>query len=487
MRRFSFCACAFAAALILPGGSAAAGQDVANVHAASAFEELVEVIESAHAYAALRKVDLRQRASEAVARLGDEPSREELIIEMHRLVCALGDGHAEIDEFLDALPRGFLPLLLARSEGGIVAFASDRSALLDPARPYVMSIDRQPVAQWLDAVKPFVPAGSPQLVQERSLRLLRWINFARKQMNLPMKDELWIELADESGEDRAFMRLKVADRRPIYGEWPRTQTRMIDDSIAYVRAAQMRHDEDDLAELRLFLNDAAARPGLRGVVIDIRGNGGGSRDALRALLPHFMKPGGEEAIVINAARYRLQPGDEPARDDGYLANRGLYPLTWRGWSDAERLAIEEFAMSFMPRWTVPDEGFSDWHYCVISRTRDGNDAAYIDRPVVVLIDEVCFSAADIFAGAFQLLPNVTLIGMPTAGGSARAQSHRLQRTGARVRLATMASYQANGELYDGNGISPDIFIEAAPTFHVGGEDRVLDRAIEFISSEPALP
>ena len=43
----------------------------------------------------------------------------------------------------------------------------------------------------------------------------------------------------------------------------------------------------------------------------------------------------------------------------------------------------------------------------------------------MLTDEACFSATDIFAAALGALPNVTLMGTATGGGSARVQSFRL--------------------------------------------------------------
>jgi C-terminal processing protease CtpA/Prc len=95
---------------------------------------------------------------------------------------------------------------------------------------------------------------------------------------------------------------------------------------------------------------------------------------------------------------------------------------------------------------------------------------------VVLIDSDCFSATDVVAGALRGLPRVTLLGRATAGGSGRAQTHRLP-SGLRVRLSTMASFQPDGTPYDGVGIAPDIAVEPAATDFLGRTDRVLDAAL----------
>ena len=77
-----------------------------------------------------------------------------------------------------------------------------------------------------------------------------------------------------------------------------------------------------------------------GLIIDVRENGGGSRDALRALLPYFLTED-EPARVVNVGAYRLLRGQRADTPDGYLANRHLYPAAWRGWSDAARRAHAE--------------------------------------------------------------------------------------------------------------------------------------------------
>jgi len=47
----------------------------------------------------------------------------------------------------------------------------------------------------------------------------------------------------------------------------------------------------------------------------------------------------------------------------------------------------------------------------------------------------------------------------------------------------MASFQPNGQLYDGNGIRPDIVVEPVPTDFIGRTDTVLDTAIKYINQK----
>ena len=96
-------------------------------------------------------------------------------------------------------------------------------------------------------------------------------------------------------------------------------------------------------------------------------------------------------------------------------------------------------------------------------------------------DSGCFSATDIFLGALEILPRVTLVGTASSGGSARSQSFRLPKTGIEVRCASMASFRPDGRLYDGRGIEVDIEIPASPIdFLINRNDAQLKAALAHL-------
>jgi C-terminal processing protease CtpA/Prc len=240
--------------------------------------------------------------------------------------------------------------------------------------------------------------------------------------------------------------------------------------IGYLRISAMR--DWQAGEIDRWMNHFRDADGL---IVDVRGNGGGSRDALRALFPYLM---GEDdrPWVMNIGKFRLHEDREPH----HMTRRFMYAADSVHWAAAERESIDEFMASWQPEWVPPAGKFSVWHFMVMSR-RINPGSYHFDRPVVVLLDYSCFSATDIFVSAFKGWPNVTLVGTPSGGGSALSETFVLSNSHLRIRHASMASFQRSGRLHDGNGTKPDIRVEPDPEFFLKhGRDNQLDLALELL-------
>jgi C-terminal processing protease CtpA/Prc len=174
------------------------------------------------------------------------------------------------------------------------------------------------------------------------------------------------------------------------------------------------------------------------------------------------------------AALRLGPGDARGRPEGLLADRFLFPLGSARWTPAERELLRKHR--FAPEWKPPERDFSEWHYLVLRREAGDRRPVY-DRPVAVLMDEACFSATDIFLGAFSGWRKTVLVGAPSGGGSGRARRVQLPRSGLELRLSSMASFRPDGRLYDGRGVAPDVPVAPRPTDLLGRTDAVLDEAL----------
>jgi C-terminal processing protease CtpA/Prc len=261
---------------------------------------------------------------------------------------------------------------------------------------------------------------------------------------------------------------------------------MLDGNIGYLRIPEM---DDRLRDS--LVSDIKSFGNTKGLIIDVRDNGGGTYGVMRAIYGFFV-PDDAKPKVTNIAAYRLSP----TFPRNHIEYRPTFRADWDGWNEHEREAIRQAAANFKPEWILPEGKFSEWHYMILSRERSGRGGAsqrtvggtsddyfFYDKPLVVLSNAGSFSAADGFVNAFGDLPQVTVVGEPSAGGSGATRTFQLPKTRVVVSLASMASFRPNGKLFDGNGI--EVNIPAKPTLDdfTAGNDSVLARAIEVIKEK----
>lgn len=428
------------------------------------------------AYLHLKDLELDTRLAEIRAALPDEVDVGAVAHQLRELVLRSGDGHASVTSVHDPTVARFTPFLLEEVEGGVVAVRPDRAGFIDDKRPFVRALDGRPLSDWLTALRPTIAAGSPQLVRQRALRALRELDLARRSLGLEERDSAALTLAAKAdGGPTKEVTLALSAVRPTYGVWPSSSSARLTSGkaakvrggVGYLRLADM--DDELVPELRARMHEFKATGGL---VVDVRGNGGGQRGLLLALAAYLLAPDATP-VVVNVAAYRAS---EVFRDDHLGGSRHLFRADDPRWTEVQRAAIAECAARFTPEWPLP-EGFSAWHYLVLDRTGHADEYHYT-APVVVLADAGCFSATDIFLAALAELPNVTLVGMPSSGGSARAVSFELPRTGISVSCASMASFRVDGRLFDGRGVEVDHEVPRAPRDVLAGNgDAQLDAAL----------
>jgi len=439
-------------------------------------DQLEWLVANEYSYAEMRGVDYEQVFDAVRLGLTDQVNPAAFTIQLMKLMALFGDGHSRIEASTSGtFPGGYAPFLLGEGEEGFVCFKPDRSGLIDEEYMYLIEIDGVKIQKWLEVAGRLSADGHQRFVRRNALQSIRLLNFLRQELGLPQPETVELTLALGYGR-RTKVTLDVAKRRPIYGEWPEGEHRILDGNVGYLRLEGMESDEAFLGGLVKAMDSFKETDAL---VIDVRGNGGGSRDALRVLFPYFMSAD-DGPVIANVANYRLHAGDKPDAQEGFLSNRSLFPATSMRWSDEERTAIGDFAETFRPDWQPNPEKFSAWHYMILRR-EDSPEAYEYTPPVVVLMDTGCFSATDIFLGAFKGWRNVTLMGEESGGGSGRSRGSKLMNSGLRVRLSSMASFRPNGERYDGKGIQPDRKTPTIWSDYLGQTDIGIRLALMFLS------
>ena len=109
---------------------------------------------------------------------------------------------------------------------------------------------------------------------------------------------------------------------------------------------------------------------------------------------------------------------------------------------------------------------------------------YLDRPIALLTNRSCYSAANAFAAVMKSLPNVKLIGARTGGGGGLPWTSELPN-GWSVRFSASPLFGPDGEITE-FGIDPSPGFEChSPAEELAeGRDAILDRALEYLNSLP---
>jgi carboxyl-terminal processing protease len=207
-------------------------------------------------------------------------------------------------------------------------------------------------------------------------------------------------------------------------------------SVAYIKIPSYGDPAFQRTALELVKKYQAARC----LIIDVRGNGGGST---------------------------------PWQLIGALMNR-----PWRTWQGEtpQRIALHEAQRGLAQRLEAADR------LQVISREVPADVGAYAGR-VILLVDRFTGSASEDFAMPFKVTGRGTLVGETTQGSS--GQPYRLDLgQGMSLMIGAVRYRFPDGAPFEGVGIQPDIRVEARIADIRENKDPVLQRALELV--EPPL-
>ncbi len=199
---------------------------------------------------------------------------------------------------------------------------------------------------------------------------------------------------------------------------PVVEYEMLEDGVGYV--ALYTFNELATDKLREALRDLMAQ-NPKGIIFDLRGNGGGYLVTSVEVTSEFLKDG-----VVLYEEY----GD---------GSRDSYPV------------------------------------------RKGGLATEI--PLVVLIDEGSASASEITAGALQDYGRAKLVGMTSYGKGSVQNWISLRTEAGGVRITIARWLTPNGNQIDGIGLTPDVVVEYTQEDYDAGLDPQLDAAVELLLSE----
>jgi carboxyl-terminal processing protease len=200
---------------------------------------------------------------------------------------------------------------------------------------------------------------------------------------------------------------------------------------------------------------SARDAGAKGIILDLRNNGGGWVQAAQEMIGRFVDPARGPALLED-------------KDNGAQARVLLYTPT------AAPPVGAGTPTAVIPTNTPAVLNVANPKKDPIIGPQNGG-ATYYDIPLVVLVNGGTASASEIVIGALQDYGRVTTVGVRTYGkGSIQAVHEFKDGSSARITIAQWLT--PKGRVIQKQGLYPDIVVDNPPS----GEDAQLAKAIEAV-------
>lgn len=452
-------------------------------------------------YQGLNGFDFKAEISKYLDLTDDnEITRTDFGIFLSNMIGKIGDRHSYIGGY-DLPEEHYLPLSFAPYNGKVLALRSDKVSrnysVWNPDFPYLKSINGIEIEEIIPQILPSDQLAPTKSYLLRSVRDLRDIESVFRLMDEYLPNPISISLSNEKGnvknasvdlvsEDlksylwderfhkkHFFLKKKQLNDSKILEEYFK-----IEENIGYFQVVRMfsRDESSNLFEcLDSFMMKARDTEAL---IIDVRDNGGGTRDLIKELGGYFVHP--DSIYIVNAARQR---GGLPLNAEHKEDLHSRYLFSREELNSREQEAVDRFMSSFTPMYHLDDQKFSEYHYFVLSGRKRNRNQYHYQKPIYILANERSFSAASVLVSAFKGLPNIKVAGVNTDGSSGNSQRFELPNSGLHGKISTMVSFQKDGKILDGIGTQPDIEIERNLDQIFLKQDYQLNMLIKLIKAE----
>lgn len=384
--------------------------------------------EARHGYIDFRRIPELDWDSLYVATIDEvirTPDTWEYYKVIRRFIARLRDSHTNLSlpaAIVDSLwTRPAIETRKVEDEVVVIEVADPAVSALGVKRgDRIAAIDGIPVERYVaDSVDPYVAWASPQ---DRAVRDY-FYELLRGPRDRPVR--LTLVTGNAAPRTVSVPRRRSAGITPV----PMVEARRIEGDLAFVSLRSM----DDERYVAQFDSALASLGAVKGVIIDVRDNGGGNSSIGWNILARFLKA----PVPLSLAEGMTYSALERAR--GRIATAPIFST-----------------LDSMP----PDS------------------ARHLDLPLVVLIGPKSFSAAEDFAVVVDQA-GVPLIGMPTGGSTGQPMSFRLPG-GVWARVRAKHDTYADGREFIGIGIQPTIRVPETLAALRAGRDEALERAVAYL-------
>lgn len=238
---------------------------------------------------------------------------------------------------------------------------------------------------------------------------------------------------------------EIVDVRNAQAITSKVMTGYVGDRIPYLRIASfLTWEESTYAALAEFFSDIADEEHL---IIDVRGNGGGSDgNWRRGIVPLLEQTELEFNMLFSTKSGSLNLALDPSMADGQRYGTRYTDDSWQ----------EDFP------YVLPEAVAGlDTHLKVSTVFKKDNTQKYFSGKIWVLIDEYCYSATDAFTCFCKETGFATLVGSTTSGNGKGASPlfMVLPYSGLIVRYEPYLTFNSDGTCNGIRGTLPDIVPE----------------------------
>lgn len=431
-------------------------------------------LEHRYAYLAKSKTPYQTLLDDIVNDMEEGISRRDLALRLEKILALFEDIHTGISFGASRirLAEKIMPSELIEVDGKIACLKPDRLSYLDPDYPFLKSINKVPLVTIENALSELAARkGDSQKV----LKYLKMTEFIMALTGQLYDGKASLELESADGKNTRTVTLTCVPPETIPDFTLPVESRILKGAIGYLALRK-----------RLFPGEQFKNEIIRvmtgfqhtnGMILDLRGNEGGQRDAIPLLLNYFVPPD-ELPMLLAVAAVRMDSAVRPPSEVELLQSRMLWSKSWKGWTARERQLIQEEEKKFIPSLSLHDEGYSDPYFMVVGEHTGG--AYYYHNKVIVLHDSGSVSAAGLLLSTLKGKKNIQLMGSLSNSDSGYPQADQLPHSRIVYWLSSMASFKPDGSLLD--KVEPDISYEL--TLHdlnqmiTHGADPLMEKAAE---------
>lgn len=412
---------------------------------------------------------------------------EELFYGLMKIVGDIGDRHARVRWSGLKRDKLGLPFIMAPMDGKIVALKkelkNEKYVFFQKKHPFLTAINGMSIEKFIASIA-WAYKYAPENSKVHYATIERNYNFL---LTTVFGESDTYKFTFSDGDNNKTIELKLEENperwkdltyRPNLKEL-KSLFKIVGKNIGYISLPAMISRGGKYGNLYRYVDVKMHEyKDTDVIIIDLRNNGGGTREFLMQLAPYFLSPDAKP-WVANVAKIR---SDQVISEDmESMRGRYLYNYYSSYLTNNDRAEIDVFMKDFKTRWDYNPKRFSE-NFFMVLRHNQGVDHYYYNKPVYILVNESSFSAASVFTTAVKGMGKVKIAGINTDGSSGRSRKYDMEHSKINLKLSSMISFQRNGKTLDTNGTEPDIVIPKDLKQVLGSRDTQLEKLIQHIET-----